>query len=272
MFSMPGYIDKRINNHIEWGYKFDKAHNEFLDILANTGIFSLIIYLLILFFVFKQSFFCKEADEKSKLLGIILLSLFLTNLFSFSCVTVALYFWLTLSLLIVRSHSSKTNLKTDLKYLILLAIIILLAIVVLLDNWAKIYLANIYYNKGDLENAVKYNPNIDRYHGELSLQFLRDGKIAEAIDEANKSVQANKVDADNYRVVTMVLGDIDQNKTLSAFDTAIKLEPTNPKIYLEKARYYLKINLKDKARECLKKASELKNNYSEAENLLETIK
>jgi len=272
MFSIPKYMDAKINNHIEWGYKFDKAHNEFLDILANTGILSLTIFLLILFFAFKKSFFNKEKDEKNQLLGIVLLSLILTNLFGFSCVVIALYFWLILALLVTQEKSVAKEVKLSTKVFFLFFFFIFLFFCFFVFCWSKIYLANIYFKKGDLENAVKYNPNIDRYHGELALRYLQNNQNIEAISEAEKSIQSNALNADNYRVLAMVMANIDQNKTLSALDKAIELEPTNPKIYLEKAKYLIKINDIEKAKEMLQKTLDLKPNYEEAKTILESIK
>ncbi len=73
----------------EWNFLYNKAHNEFLNILANTGLFGFISYcflcLSILLLFFKTKSFALLAS---------FLSILITNFFGFSTSIIALYFFL----------------------------------------------------------------------------------------------------------------------------------------------------------------------------------
>ncbi len=88
-FSFPKYKSVEHNLTSEWDFIYNKAHNEFLNYLANTGIFgflsymSLIIYSIIIFWK------SKRFDLLAGYVGILI-----TNFFGFSVVPVSLLFFL----------------------------------------------------------------------------------------------------------------------------------------------------------------------------------
>lgn len=87
----------------EWDYLYNKAHNEYLNMAANTGTFGLLSYLLLVVFsaylILKSSRSANTSgEENSHSLGLALfagyLSILVTNFFGFSVVPVALNFFL----------------------------------------------------------------------------------------------------------------------------------------------------------------------------------
>lgn len=73
----------------EWNFLYNKAHNEFLNLLANTGLFGLSTYLFFIILVF-----CLLLKSKSFDLLTAFISILITNFFGFSISIVALYFFL----------------------------------------------------------------------------------------------------------------------------------------------------------------------------------
>jgi len=86
----------------EWDYLYNKAHNEYLNYLATTGIFGLGTYVLMIatFLFLSLSWVIKHAKEdKAKTLLIVsllagYLSILVSNFFGFSVVIVNIYFFL----------------------------------------------------------------------------------------------------------------------------------------------------------------------------------
>ena len=76
----------------EWDFLYNKAHNEFLDLLACSGIFGLAGYLLII--IWFTVWVLKQSDPLQ--LGLLagFLGLAVSNFFGFSVVPVALFFFL----------------------------------------------------------------------------------------------------------------------------------------------------------------------------------
>ncbi|MGL5869311.1 O-antigen ligase family protein [Clostridium chrysemydis] len=73
----------------------DKAHNEYLNIAATTGIPSLIAYILLVILILKKVFENKD-DDKFKVLVIVILGYLIQALFNISVVSVAPIFWVIL--------------------------------------------------------------------------------------------------------------------------------------------------------------------------------
>ena len=83
----------------EWDFLYNKAHNEYLNIVANTGSFGLIGYLLLIFFSVKQ--ILKNFNELLGDLDFLSFGVFagyvgilVTNFFGFSVVPISLLFFL----------------------------------------------------------------------------------------------------------------------------------------------------------------------------------
>src|SRR5258708_15874500 len=81
----------------EWNYLYNKAHNEYLNYLATTGIVGLGSYLAIItLFLYKMFSFLKKRKFDPVISALIAgyLSILITNFFGFSVVIINLYFFL----------------------------------------------------------------------------------------------------------------------------------------------------------------------------------
>jgi putative inorganic carbon (hco3(-)) transporter len=160
----------------ETDFLYNKAHNEYLNFLANTGFIGLATYLFLIFSILKifikrsENFNLSSDISTPLLLGIV--SILITNYFGFSVVNIGLFFFLFPAILISTINPSRTKhiaLNTD--PIIPILITILLGTFCLLKV-KNIWLADIYYGKGKgnleaNEKAVKLNPSEPLYLSQL---------------------------------------------------------------------------------------------------------
>jgi len=91
---------KEHNLTSEWDYLYNKAHNEYLNYFATTGLFGTFTYLIFIFaclLILIKSYFKAKNDKDLQLLFVILflsyLSILITNFFGFSTTTINLLFY-----------------------------------------------------------------------------------------------------------------------------------------------------------------------------------
>lgn len=81
----------------EWDFIYNKAHNEYLNIMANTGTTGIVAYLTLIAFIAYQIIFRKDRNAETFLQVALFagfVSILITNFFGFSVVPVALEFFL----------------------------------------------------------------------------------------------------------------------------------------------------------------------------------
>lgn len=93
----------------EWDYLYNKAHNEFLNMLATTGWFGLGSYLLLI--VYSAIYAIKKGVKNIFYFFILAIhiSLYITNFFGFSITVVNIYWFLTLAFLAVYDEPDTLN-------------------------------------------------------------------------------------------------------------------------------------------------------------------
>lgn len=166
----------------EWDFLYNKAHNEYLNILATTGFLGLGAYLLLIDWVIW--FFIRIITNKSEYLLIGLfsgwISILVTNFLGFSVVPVALLFFLFPAFAVVLTQTEQSaqrivhKKENSVQYSQYAAIgFILLAISYLLLTICRFWYADVLYARGgrelkqgyaqqaftDLQHASQLNPN-----------------------------------------------------------------------------------------------------------------
>jgi len=149
----------------EWDFLYNKAHNEYLNYLANTGFIGLISYLIIIgFFLFQAISIIKSHSVKGSFWQIIIIALYCnyltmlaTNFFGFSVVTVNTLFFLIPALVFVIASPDKKPLKNlsfplpDLPQIIFLFAIFTFLIInhyYLVQRWRGDY----FFNQGEKQH------------------------------------------------------------------------------------------------------------------------
>ena len=241
----------------EWDYLYNKAHNEYLNFLATTGIVGLAAYLFLIatigFVFFKNSHLNSNLKinkvEKSLEIGkwsLIILalaagwaSILVTNFFGFSVVPVALLFFLYPAMAVTLVTSDKvqatsyrkivTSQKLAIGFFLLLTSYFLLLI-------GRYWYSDFLYAQGKVENdsanfvkarpylskSIKLFPSEAIFWDELS---QADAGVAVALQEESNP------DAENFA-----------NLALSESETAISLSPANVNLKRSRAGLFVKLS------------------------------
>jgi putative inorganic carbon (hco3(-)) transporter len=270
----------------EWDFLYNKAHNEYLNYLATTGIFGLGSYILfiglIIYFVLKNNFYKFSNKYKFQLpdfnseSSIIIYALFsgwisilITNFFGFSVVVIQLLFFLIPAIILVLTDFADpfhpTCVSVTVKKLpklfsrglsAVIFIIVFYILVKLILFWTAdtLYASGYRYNRSDLpaqaepklERAIELNPSEPIYHDELGSSLA--ALSISAMDTKNATEVARLAKA-----------------SLKESDTAISISPQNVNFWKTRTKIFYTLsaldpNLNSVAIEALQKAHELSPN------------
>ncbi len=235
----------------------DKAHNSILEILAETGIAGLFVFLFCIYAIIKFSFsrLWKISKEK-KIFVISILSafagIFISNFFGFLDTTnlvITAFFLAFLMFLLSENFIEK---KFDFlkrkffgNFLIVLTTIFV-AGSILFENVFPV-LADYYFMKKNLALATSLNQNQSYYNYVLSRVFLQNDEKEEAIKYAKEGGKFNGyMDAQYFLLEGEILGKEE------SFEKAYELAPVYPNLLLHWGEFYLKNSQCDKANEKFK--------------------
>lgn len=285
------------NQTSEWDFLYNKAHNEYLNYLATTGLFGLGSYIVfiaafILWFIKKHE---KTAIDIALFSGWI--SLLVTNFFGFSVVATQLFFFLFPAMILTQSaHLAvrKTHIKVPTWSMWITGFFGLYVLVSLIATWiADMHFALGYrYNRAglygkaepSLSQAIALRSNEPFFHDELGSTYAA---LALAAAEAENASQAGHLAklaiTENDSALTISPRNVNYWKTrtkifytlasinpdlnteaISALETARLLSPNDPKIYYNIAILLGRIGKNAEAIEQLMRAKALKSNYRDA--------
>lgn len=287
----------------EWDFLYNKAHNEYLNYLATTGIFGLGSYLLIIFsFVW---WFVKTHREKLMLFALFSgwTSILITNFFGFSVVIVQLFFFLFPAIIIAASATLETR-GVSLRLAVvprvskILVLTALLSGIYLLLVLAKFWYADKAFAAGYrlaranqysdaqilLARAISLNGREPLYHDEMgtilaSLTLFtienNDATAAaalaqQALTESDTALTISPQNVNFWKSRTKIFhafSSFDPEFTpaaIAALQQALALSPTDPKIVYNLAILSGRQNDNLQAIEMLKKTIDLKPNYRDA--------
>ncbi len=227
-FAYAYYPSRPVEHNLvsEWDFLYNKAHNEFLNFLATTGLFGFLSYLSIivvyLFWSAKQVMSITHKIKPARLLTPLILialasgflALNISNFFGFSTVPVALLFFLFPALAAIFAQSGKQvekaqndpfqrtlNTLSNAQYLsigtLTLALIFLLLRVHNLYAADKAYaLGKAHVSAGDLQKglpllmtAIQKVPSESLYYDEISYSLSRAAAAIAASGQASQAAQ-----------------------------------------------------------------------------------
>lgn len=196
----------------EWDYIYNKAHNEYLNFMANTGTVGILSYLTVvgftIYLLFKNVFHNRrDIDTKSLMSTAFIsgyLSILVTNFFGFSVVPVQILFYLypAMSVALFKEEEiikkEKILPKTNQK---LISWIIAAGGAFLIFITCRYWYTDILYNYGlnynkvnrqdlavsYLNRAIGYEPNQSLYYAEIAKSYVG---LALAYDQEKMSTMA----------------------------------------------------------------------------------
>ena len=154
----------------EWDFIYNKAHNEYLNIMANTGTVGIITYLTLIVFIAYQIIFRKGRNAETFLQVALFagfVSILITDFFGFSVVSVALEFFLfpamafsliTDGLQTPQQHYPKNTVLQNLS-----VFGVFIAVSFFLFAIGCYWYSDILYNKGKQYNTANLYPNAFSY-------------------------------------------------------------------------------------------------------------
>lgn len=331
-FAYSYYLDRpREHNDVsEWDFLYNKAHNELINLLANSGFFGLATYLLILiiFGILVLKTILSNKDSSIKLVSIAILAgitgLFVSNFFGFSTVTVNVLTYIFFGIFVIINYQSPKNLSsiatkkinskktnntkinaingTD-QYVLLsiLGIALMIIIIKIYNYWdadklysqGKTYFLSGEFNLGIEKQieAIKKSPREALYYDTLSDNYATlaielakidqatssAALVNEAIRLSDEAMKLNNRHLNFYKTrsrMFVTLAQLDEKFLVDAQNTleqAIKLSPTDPKLYYTQAVINLSTGNQEEGQKLLEKALQLKPNYERARWRLATM-
>ncbi len=298
-FAYSYYWTRPIEHNLtsEWDFLYNKAHNEYLNYLATTGLVGTVPYLIliftVLFYLTKQIFTSKNSLEIRNWSLVILssyISILITNAAGFSVVTVSLFFFLLPSLSLPEPTLQKSATNRFKKFLIFPVIIFFS---LLFYNNFSDYLADTFFAKaqssdekqayqsayGFAQQALDLSPGNPSYIINLAdssakIALISQGNNQSYIDQAGKLAdQAVSVSPANINFwkqrgqIYYYLSTLDNKYFYTAVESLLqgaKLAPTDAKMYYSLGKFLETASMPDDAAFYYQKAIDLKSNYDYA--------
>lgn len=281
-YAFPQYKSPEHNLTSEWNFVYNKAHNEYLNYMANTGLLGIISYLFLISVALIQIY----KSEKIMLFAGYT-SILVTNFFGFSVVPISLLFFLIPAISVSIDENSSNQILQKRKMSSSKIFLILLSLVLAslgIYSIFKYYQADIYYNiarkynrQKSSDNAIKsinkaleISPNEGLYVAELA---LADSKVETAVKAQNLNPYSQNI---RRILVNNLVKDSDKNKgnlllAEGALKDSLSISPSDPLLYYQLGILQIKINKGSEGLENIKKSVELKSNYKEARYALGLI-
>jgi len=252
-FAYSYYLDRPIehNDLSEWDFLYNKAHNELLNILANTGITGLFSYLLIQVTVFilgikllkkNKSNQQKQAEVFTILLSIT--SINITNFFGFSTVMVGVLNYILFAYLAILSlpNSLKKNSSFQKPNLFQFLVLICLSLITIhsLISIASIWQADYFYVKGkSLIQASEYQSGVD-YLQRAILLSPKETLFYDELANTYASIALEFLQLDNLELAQEFA-----ELAIKTSNKTIELNPKHLNFYQTRASIFSKLALID---------------------------
>ena len=273
-FSFPLYKSTDHNLTSEWNFIYNKAHNEYLNSLANTGLLGILSYLLLI-----ATSIILIIKKKNIYLLTGYFGILITNFFGFSVVPISLLFFIIPAIAATNDEEIKVKIKkiSELDFINQILIVVVTLISLFLINLVRnYYFADIAYAKAknynrlkDSKNAISeiskalvISPNEPIYIAELAQADSKVQTATRALNLAPYNQNVRKI------LISNLLKNVNTNpdNLLNAekvINDGILISPVDASLYYQLGIIELKLGKDDKALESIKKSVELKPNYKE---------
>ena len=292
-FAFYQYRPAAHNLTSEWDFLYNKAHNEYLNYLATTGIFGLGSYLLFIG-TFIYWFIKSKKTTESIALFAGWVSILITNFFGFSVVILQVFLFLFPAMIIQTTKPLSRKLVLPSWGLWAVGVGGLLVVIRIGSFWY----ADTLYARGyrqarggqyasaqaNLTQAITLNPGEPVYRDEIANTLaslsvaafetqnatLSSQFAAEALTQNDRAVRVSPKNVNVWKTRTKIyytLSTFDpamNSAAVTALERAAELSPNDPKIYYNLAILYGRPGENEKAVSALKKAIERKPNYRDA--------
>lgn len=293
-FAYSYYWERPVEHNYtsEWDFLYNKAHNEYLNMAATTGLIGLVSYLFWHYALAKLSLTkipkSKKVDKsigdsKRSLYPVLASSVAgfaITNFFGFSVIPVYLMMiLLSFSASTIISDEELKNKDENKLTSLSLAISVFFVYFIPLNlftadlNFSK---GKKYLEAGDLKTAIpllekstRLRPQEAIFHSYLGEAYAQTGQEEKAVEQAKITLDENPWHLNFYKSrakIYLTLASLKPEYNEQAAEEikkAYELSPTDAKLAYNLALVYSRIGEPDKSVEYLKQAINLKNTYYE---------
>lgn len=294
------------NQTTEWNFFYNKAHNEFLNYLANIGLLGTLLYLAFLLTSLYQIFITSQnrSNPQAYLAKAVFCSIIgyhVSIFFGFSTVVTQLTMFLLMAQALPRNKINLIRIKLSLNKTLRVIILILVTAssLWLISYVLRIYLADIFYNRSkNLEGeeslkavfmAVEIFPGQNPFYfsdlAQSSANFAANleevqsrevfAKTADTFAAKANTLMPNNFIIQRRLINTYILLNSINGQHLQELkrlqERLIALAPTDPQTYLTSAKIEIALSNRQKAQEYLNYALKLKPDYIEAQDLLHDL-
>ncbi len=292
-FAYSYYWTRPVEHNLtsEWDYLYNKAHNEYINYLATTGIVGLATYLFLILVVLIKIFktFSPETKNLSLVIFSSYLTILITNFAGFSVVITSLFFFL-LPVFLTENKEDLTSKDIKTKFNPLIILLILISFLSI-KKIILFYLADIAYSqaenydsRNDYQTALsftlashQYNPKEPLYtdkiatiYSKIALNTEKQEDIDQAINYSDLTIKISPANVNFWKQraqTYLYLSGVDSkyfSDSISALGKASLLAPTDAKIYYSLGQFLETASLQEEAIPHYQKAIELKTNYDHA--------
>jgi tetratricopeptide (TPR) repeat protein len=296
-FAYSYYWTRPVEHNLtsEWDYLYNKAHNEYINYLATTGILGFLTYCFLIIctlFNLIKNFKLKISNLPLAIFASYL-TILITNAAGFSVVVTSLFFFL-LPALLINSEEDYPTCPVKGRWPKAGRVLIIPLILISFLSLKKItlfYLADIAYSKADTydskndyQNALSfaqtsyqfnsteplYTDKLSTIYSKIALSTENKEYVDQAIKYSDLTISTSPANVSFWKQraqVYLYLSGVDSiyfSESITALTKASFLAPTDPKIPYSIGQFFETANLPDKAIPYYQKAIELKSNYDYA--------
>ncbi|KKR87935.1 MAG: hypothetical protein UU34_C0002G0052 [Candidatus Curtissbacteria bacterium GW2011_GWA1_41_11] len=293
------------NQTSEWEFFYNKAHNEFLNYLANTGAVGFIAYALFLIASLVSIFKLQKNSLIAKAIFAALIGYLTTIFFGFSTVATQVTFFTLVASAILLAKNQQTleidiHLKENFKFPAILTVAL---ISLFISSFVlRSYLSNVFEKRAEGQTDNSFQKELTAYTNSIrafpypnpyllasysssmalaSVSVEDENQKDELATRSNQLAQkALTLSPNNFLIAQRVaktyalLVPVDDNykdEAQNITEKLIKLAPNYPTTYLTNAKIYVILEDNEMAASSVNKALQLKPDYLEAQQLLDQI-
>ena len=293
------------NQTSEWEFFYNKAHNEFLNYLANTGAVGFIAYALFLIASLVSIFKLQKNSLIAKAIFAALIGYLTTIFFGFSTVAPQVTFFTLVASAILLAKNQQTleidiHLKENFKFPAILTVAL---ISLFISSFVlRSYLSNVFEKRAEGQTDNSFQKELTAYTNSIrafpypnpyllasysssmalaSVSVEDENQKDELATRSNQLAQkALTLSPNNFLIAQRVaktyalLVPVDDNykdEAQNITEKLIKLAPNYPTTYLTNAKIYVILEDNEMAASSVNKALQLKPDYLEAQQLLDQI-
>jgi len=291
-YTFLSFRPTEFNRTSEWNFLMNKPHNEYLEILSETGIVGLIIYAIWTLGIFSWVYKNRNKIKNKKIIFALLsgyLGLLASLFFGFHVVLTNLLFFLVPIFIVhlseIKYSTHVFSFKLSLKKQSITIALLTTCYLLLATGVVKMFVANVFYTHGTLssvDQAVTLVPYENTYRRNLAYNYAisatkNNNYEKVAVHHINEALLKNPYDFLTLETLTKTYLEL-TSRDMKYLDDAASLSyrqttlsPTDPEVFYTYGLLLMTKGNNEEAQKSFQKALELKPDYEKAREMLSSF-